>query len=142
MTIDEAAHLYEKYVGKWGLESLTYKFEAVKDQLVVATKIVGDSETSDLYISVDDEVLSESETYETTRFVVEHKDEHGNPMYYSNEVINVEVEGPVKLIGPNNLALIGGSIGFYVKTVGKTGRAKITITSNYYKKKSIGIEVK
>ncbi len=141
MSIDQAAKLYEKYVGKWGLESLTYRFDAIKAQLVVASQTIGTYHTSDLHVKVDDVEIKESETYETTRIVIEHLDEFLNPLLYSIEVLTVKVKGPLKIIGPSKLALIGGSIGFYVKTIGEKGTAKITIESNNFETKIIEIKV-
>ena len=142
LSIDQAAKLYEKYVGKWGLESVEYKFEGIKDQLVVMTKKVGTSQTNDLYVKADTQIITETSTYETARVVVEHLDQNLRPLLFSNEVIRVSVEGPLEIIGPSNLALIGGSIGIYVKTIGQKGPAKITISSNNFEDKIIEFEVK
>ena len=142
LSIDQAAKLYEKYVGKWGLESVEYKFEGIKDQLVVMTKKVGTSQTNDLYVKADTQIITETSTYETARVVVEHLDQNLRPLLFSNEVFRVSVEGPLEIIGPSNLALIGGSIGIYVKTIGQKGPAKITISSNNFEDKIIEFEVK
>ncbi len=142
LSTDKAAKLYETYVGKWGLESLEYKFEGIIDQVVVLSKTLGSSWSNDLYVVVDDSELTETTTYETTRLVVKHLDEHLAPLLYSNEVLNVTIDGPLELIGPSNVSLIGGSIGLYVKTIGKKGKAKITISSNYFEDKVVEITVK
>ncbi len=142
LSIDQAAKLYEKYVGKWGLESLKYRFEGIKDQVVVLEKVIGSSHESDLEVTVDDPILQETTTYETTRVVVRHIDKYLNTLLYSTEVIQVEVDGPLELIGANRLHLSGGSIGFYLKTTGKKGKSTIHISSNNYKTKTIEIEVK
>ena len=102
-------------------------------------KTIGTSYNSDLFLEVDDEVLSETSTYQTTRIVVKHLDEYLNPLVYSNELINVKVKGPLKLIGPSNLALLGGSIGLYLKTTGELGEAVVTISSRKFKNKKITI---
>ena len=142
LSIDKAAKLYEKYVGKWGLESLEYKFEGIKDQLVVLTKKVGTSHTNNLYVKADHKVIEETSTYESTRVVIEHLDQNKRPLLFSNEVVHIDIEGPLELIGPSNVSLLGGSIGFYVKTTGEKGQATITVSSNSFKDKSLQIEVK
>lgn len=142
LTIDQAAKLYETYVGKWGLESLTYKFEGVKDDVVVLTQYKGSCHKNDLVVEQDDTILSETETYETTRLIVKHVDEFGSDLLYSNEVITVSVDGPLELIGPSNLALIGGSVGLFFKTNGIKGNATITISSKRFENKVVLIEVK
>ena len=141
MSIDHAAKLYELYVGKWGLESVEYSFVGIKDQLVVITKKVGTSHQNDLLVQADALEIAETSTYETTRIIVKHLDHLGNPLTYSNEVLNIKIDGPLELIGPCNIALIGGSIGFYVKTKQIKGVAKITVSSNYYEDKVIEIKV-
>lgn len=135
------SELYEKYVLKIGLEPYCYRFEGIIDQIVVVCKKFGLNDESDLFVCSDDEVLSESTTYETTRVVVKHLDKHQNPLVYSNEVITIKVNGPLEVIGPNRISLIGGSIAFYVKTTAKTGPAKLTISSNNYPDKHLNIEV-
>jgi len=142
ISMDKAAQFYEKYVGRWGQESTNYKFEAYLNNSLVETKEIGSSYHNDLVVTVDDSVLSESNTYETTRVIVELKDEFNRPLTYSNEPISLKVKGPIELIGPKQLSLIGGSIGFWVKTIGETGTAEIAISSNYYETKTVQIEVK
>ncbi len=142
MSLDKAAKLYEKYVGKWGLESLEYRFEGIKDQVVVITKTKGSSYENDLHVSVDSNIIEETSTYETTRVIVRHLDHLGSSLLYSNEVINIKVDGPAKVIGPTNISLIGGSIGFYVKSIGETGKVILTISSNNYSDKVLELEVK
>jgi beta-galactosidase len=141
MTIDQAQKLYETYVGKWGLESIEYTFEGIKDGITVIKQIKGSTYENDLYVYPDDLTLTETETYEVTRIVVKHQDSNLNHLLYSNETITVSVDGPLQLIGPNTLSLIGGSIGLYFKTIGETGNATITISSNYYQDKIVEIKV-
>lgn len=142
MSIDQAAKFYEKYVGKWGQESITYRFEAIKDDKVVAEEVVGATYGSELRVTLDDQCLAEEETYEVTRVVVEHVNNNGNLLTYSNEVIGIDVEGSLELIGPRLLTLTGGSIGFYLKTIGKVGVSTVKITSNNFKDLEYKIEVK
>jgi beta-galactosidase len=142
MSIDEAAKLYEKYVGKWGLESLTYRFDAVQNHKVVSSKTVGTSDTYHIEAKIDDKTLKETSTYQTTRITLKHKDQHDNVMPYSREIIEVETKGPIELIGPNTIVLTGGMSGFYVKTTGKKGNAVITIKSDKYKIEPLNITIK
>lgn len=127
MTIDQAAKFYETYVGKWGQESITYRFEAIQNGTVVSEKVVGATHEHKLNIKVDDKVLRETDTYQTTRVILEHVNGNNNPMTYSTEVAQISVEGPLQLIGPDALAFTGGNTGFFLKTIGETGTAKITI---------------
>ena len=142
LSIDQAAKLYENYVGKWGQESITYRFEAIKEGKVVAQEVVGATYGSEIKVTQDDTVLENTDTYQTTRFVVEHVNLNGNPLAYSTEIINIDTNGPIELIGPSHLTLTGGSVGFWVKTNKKKGKAKVTISSTNYGKQVFEIDVK
>lgn len=141
MSIDQAAKLYENYVGKWGQESITYRFELIKDGSVVKEEIVGATYGSDILVTQDDLELTEEHTYETTRIVLEHVNLNGNPLAYSNEIIQVKTEGPIELIGPNLITLTGGSTGLWVKTIGKKGTAKVIFETQHFGTKEVSINI-
>lgn len=141
MGLDGAAKLYEKYVGKWGQESTTYRFDAYIGDTIVSTCEKGSSHKFDLVVEASNNVLEETDTYQTARVVVKHEDEFHSPLTYSNEVIQIKTTGPIELIGPSALALVGGSTAFYLKTIQKKGKATITISSNNYSDKVVHIEV-
>lgn len=142
LSFDQAAVFYEKYIGKWGLKSVSYKFKAMKDGEVMMEKVVGSTDKHKLLIKEDDQVLSETDTYQTTRIVVKHVNENNNLMNYSQEVIHIDIDGPLDLIGPKSLPLTGGSIAFYVKTKQTKGTAIIKVSSNNIETNEIKIEVK
>ena len=51
-----------------------------------------------------------------TRIVVYFKDENGNRLYYHRGVLQVAVTGPLKLIGPQLIPVMGGAAAFWVRT--------------------------
>jgi beta-galactosidase len=63
-------------------------------------------------------------------------------MNYSQEVIHIDIDGPLDLIGPKSLPLTGGSTGFFVKTKQAKGTATIRVSSDNFDIKEIKIEVK
>ncbi len=142
LSIDQAAKFYEKYVGKWGLESITYTFEGIKNQEVILTKIVGSTHEHKLLIEPDDVVLEETDTYQVSRVVLKHVNKNLNPMRYSNEIASMKVDGPLEIIGPDKLHLRGGSTAFYVKTLGIKGEAAIEINTFNLGKHILKIEIK
>lgn len=142
LTMDQAAKYYEKYVGKWGLESITYTFDAYKDNEIILSKKVGSSHKHSLKVEADDTFLEETDTYQVSRVIVKHVNEYLNNMDYSSEIITVSIDGPLELIGPNHIPLLGGSTGFYVKTIQRKGLATIKISSTNLKTVEIEIEVK
>lgn len=139
---EDAQKLYMKYIVRWDSKTIRYRFEAYKDSMLVGVKTIGTSHQNDLYIEVDDDVLKETDTYQTTRVVVKHLNEFLSPLTYSNEVINIKIKGPLELIGPSRLALLGGSIGFYLKTTSEIGESIITISSNNFSDKIVSIDCK
>lgn len=142
LSLDKAAYFYEKYIGKWGLESVSYTFKAYKGDKVIEEKTVGNTDMHDLLVSVDQSRIEETDTYQTRRVIVKHVNANQNIMTYSHELIDITIEGPLALIGPSSRALIGGSTGFYVRSLGVSGKATIKIKSVNYGTKTIDIEVK
>lgn len=129
MTWDEAYALYGKYIGNWGNEALTYRFDAIKDGQIVKS-IVKEAVkeiriTAQAYV----EVLEERNTYDAVSVRIRAVDQNGNPVPYFNEPVLLRTEGPVKLIGPSAISLKGGMGGTYLKTTGEEGKASLQIVS-------------
>ncbi|QMS84349.1 glycoside hydrolase family 2 protein [Candidatus Xianfuyuplasma coldseepsis] len=137
----QAAKLYETYVGKWGLESLTYRFDGYNDQLLVVSKTVGTSHEEILDVTVDNSTITESSTYETSRIVVRHMDHHGTIKRYSNEVLQLSTNGPIEIIGPKLVPLTGGVLAIYVKSMLQKGEGTLHISSARFKTKSVNITI-
>ena len=57
-------------------------------------------------------------------------DEHGNVAPYAQLPVQFALEGEAELVGPKVVTAEGGMTGTYVKTLGKTGEAKLTITTD------------
>ena len=57
-------------------------------------------------------------------------DEHGNLAPYAQLPVQFTLEGDARLVGPAVVTAEGGMTGTYVKTTGKTGEAKLTITTD------------
>ena len=49
-------------------------------------------------------------------------------MQYSNRVIEIESEGPIKVLGDKHQALLGGQLTLYVLSENKSGTGKIKIS--------------
>ena len=54
-------------------------------------------------------------------------------MYYFNDPVILSIEGDAAIIGPEVISLSGGMGGTYVKSIGKAGKAKLTVSDNYGK---------
>ena len=58
-------------------------------------------------------------------------DENGNTLYYYNDPVQLKLSGPAELIGPEIVGMQGGMCGTYVKSIGKTGKATLTVCDAY-----------
>ena len=93
----------------------------------MVTKEVGPSKSFDLKVNVSKTLLENKETYDACQIHLHHIDEHGSLMQYSNRVIEIKTEGPIRILGGNHQALIGGQLTIYVLSENKPGQAKVTI---------------
>ena len=142
MSMTDAVAYFNKYVGDWGSESTTYRFEAIKDGEVVQTVVLAPMTRRDLSVTVDHTELHEDISYDVAAVRIEDRDEYGNVLPFSNDPLSLEVEGPIELIGPSLISLQGGMFGTYVRTIGKTGPAKLTITRPDGSSQTVDFDVK
>ena len=123
----ELVGYWNKYVGAWGGKAKTYKFKGYKNGELVKEAEVGPSNEFDLRLSLSKEELINEDTYDSLRIRVEHVDEHGNLLQYSQRILNVEVSGPIELIGPHSQSLLGGQLGLFIKSKNEKGTGKVII---------------
>ena len=128
MNFDEAYQLYGKYVGNWGGQATTYRFEAIKDGKVVRTKVRSTLKRLVLDVRVDNTELKDAETYDVACVRIRICDENGNVAPFFSTPLPLTVEGPLEIIGPKSAQIFGGMGGTYVKTTGKAGKAALTIS--------------
>jgi len=126
-TLADAERLYGTYIGDWGKEGAKYVYEGYLDDKPVATVEKGAHRTMRIVAVADDIDLVHGDTYDATRIVVRMVDERGNDLVYANDAFTVETTPGLAVIGPVEQALIGGSIGVYVKTTGVAGDQTVTI---------------
>ncbi len=123
----EAVVLYNKYIGDWGGTSTVYKFEAIKDGKVVKTVVKEPMTQMHLWAEADHTKLKEDHTYDVAAVRIRMQDENDNQVYFYNEPVLFETEGPIEVIGEPIVSLKGGMCGTYVKTTGKEGKAALII---------------
>ncbi|MBU0997291.1 MAG: glycoside hydrolase family 2 protein [Firmicutes bacterium] len=126
--MSEALRLYGKYLGHWGQERSAYRFEGYIDDQLAITVTKGQSRKFTLQSETLSTTLNHEETYDVTRILVRLVDEYNNIQEYADNVIHIDSSKEMEVIGPKDIALSGGSIAFFVKTI-KKGKATIKITS-------------
>lgn len=128
ISFNQAYDIVTKYFANWGDEQIEYKFEGYREGRLVKT-IVRTAVSSVHYTAkADKQKLVENDTYDVTRIELQALDQNDNRLPYCNDTAVVKVTGAAELIGPANFALIGGDRAFWVRTKGRSGKAKVTVS--------------
>lgn len=141
MSPNEAVGLYNQYIGDWGGASTVYRFEAIRDGQVVKTIVKEPMHAMHMCAKASSTKLCEKNTYDVAEIRVSMLDENGNQLYFYNDPLCMTTEGPIALIGPKVVSFQGGMTGLYVKTIGKTGTAKVTLQSGTAKPVTISFKI-
>lgn len=130
-----------KEFGEWGMrwEDCTLR-GYVDEQCIIEKKMSANPIPTNLNILPDDIELS-SEEKDVTRVVVEITDQYNNILPFTDNVLNIKVEGVGQLIGPKQIALKGGSIAFWIETINKVGKIRVSVKTDGFKEKVINIDV-
>ncbi len=129
-----------KYIGGWGNEQITYKFEGYINDECVAT--VTRTAVTDLSLDVkaDSLVLKEGDTYDATRIQMVALDQNGNRVPFADSSVKVSVKGAADIIGPSEFPLIGGDRAFWIRTNGSKGDITVTIDAKGIEKKVLKLK--
>ena len=127
MKFEDAYMLFGKYIGNWGGESIRFRFEGISDGKVVKTVTRASMTKLMLKADVSSSILNEGPTYDVASVRLRITDEYGNVMPFYNRTLRTEITGDIELIGPSAVDINGGMGGFYVKSMGKAGEAKVRV---------------
>lgn len=122
---EEGTRLYYKYIGGWGGQFTSFRFEAIRDNQVVKTITKAPAVQPKLIISADTQELIEGETYDVAAIRIKAVDANGNLLPYYQEPVTLCTSGAVALIGPVTISLKGGYGGTYVRTIGRIGEGML-----------------
>ena len=128
MNMQNATDLFQKYIGDWGGESKSYRFDAVKDGKVVKSIVKNPMTKTQLGVDVSSTELIETNTYDVAEVRVIASDENKNILPYFGESMVLETEGPIEVIGPKAVPFRGGMAGIYVKSCFEEGDATLRIS--------------
>ncbi len=129
LNMNDLVALYTKYVGNWGETATVYRFEAIKDGKVVKTVIKQPMFKPSLEIKTSHTALAEKSSYDMAAIRIRAIDENGNVLPFYQEALTVKTEGPIELVGAPVITLKGGMGGFYVRTKGVAGMAKLSLSN-------------
>lgn len=141
MTRGEVTELYNKYVGNWGAESTSYRFEAIKDGQVVANVNKETVSSIALEAAASHTKLKEANTYDVAAVRLRAVDQNGNVLPYFQQPLALEAVGDIEIIGPSVVAMQGGMGGTYVKTTGKAGTGRLIIKGHQFAPVEIEFEI-
>ena len=127
MKYEDAVKLYGKYIGNWGEEATLWRLIAVKDGMVASTYTCGPGSKLHLEVIPSHTNLREADTYDMASLRIRILDEHGNVAPYAQLPVHLTLEGAAELVGPGVVTAEGGMTGTYVRTVGRSGEARLTI---------------
>lgn len=129
MKFSDGVKLYGKYVGNWGGEATRWRFDARISGQVVAS--VTKSPCCNLHLEAipSASVLKMDDTYDMAAVRITVRDAYGNVMPYAQLPLSYTVEGPATLVGPAVAVAEGGMTGTYLRTVGGTGTAVLTVST-------------
>ena len=130
MSFEDMNALYGKYIGNWGDTSTVWRFDAVNGGKTVASVTKCSSAKLRLNVTVSHTELTEGETYDMAAVRIRVTDDYGNPAPYAQLPVAFTLTGDAELVGPSIIALEGGSGGTYVRTVGRSGSAVLTISNS------------
>ena len=111
----------------WGGEASVWKFEAVKDGEVTATRILGSRGPMKLDVTASSNVLTEADTWDMAAVRIRITDSCGNTCPYVQLPVRLKLTGEAELIGPDIVTAEGGMCGTYIRTKGISGKAELTV---------------
>jgi beta-galactosidase len=109
--------------GLLGSSTASYRFDAVWHGRVARSVVREPVQRVRLECTVRNPILTDGPTWDCAAVSLRAIDQNGNLLPYCNEAVQLETEGPVRLLGPAVVPLRGGMGGAYLATVGEAGRA-------------------
>ncbi|MBQ1407304.1 MAG: glycoside hydrolase family 2 protein [Eubacterium sp.] len=137
MSMEDAVDLFKKYVGNWGGAATEYRYEAIKNGEVIKTVTCAPMTKRYLELKVSHTELVEGKSYDVAAVRIRSVDEHGNTLSFANDPVIIDTEGDIEIIGPSVMSLQGGLGGTYVRSLGREGNGRITISSQGGAKESV-----
>lgn len=142
VTNEELHQLGGKYIGNWGMSSISYRFEACRNGKVVKTVTKAACREVTILATASTDQLVETNSYDVVAVHLAAVDEHENVQPYYQEAVSLSTSGPIELIGPSIVSLKGGQAGTYVRSTGVAGKASLLITDVNGKESEIVFTVK
>ena len=127
LKLSDGVALFGKYVGNWGGEATRWRFEAKAGGRTVLSRTRCPGSKLHLEVLPSHTELHEGDTYDMAALRIRIADEFGNTAPYAQLPVRIRKRGALQLVGPDTVTAEGGLCGCYVKTVGRRGKAAVTL---------------
>lgn len=125
----DAVSLFERFVLAWDDRPSVWEFTGYTGDAQVARQVFRPADTVHLEIACDRDSMHQGETYDVVRCALSLCSESGVLAWMSHAPVRIETSGPVRLIGPDVISLEGGMGGCYLRTIGMSGIATVSVSS-------------
>lgn len=112
----ELSSLFNKYMGA-NEKAMVYTFRGYREGKEVCLKKDGPSTHFSYRFDVSNQHLMNADTYDVARVAIKLVDEWGSQMHYTHNILSFETHGPIQVLGPSQVALQGGDIAVYVRSL-------------------------
>ncbi len=130
MNFQDGVTLYGKYIANWGGEATVWRLDGEKDGKVVVS--ITRTPNCKLHLEATPSKLSlrEQASYDMAAVRIRILDENGCAAPYAQLPVQLSLEGEAELVGPEVVTAEGGMCGTYIRTTGKPGTAKLTLSTS------------
>jgi beta-galactosidase len=127
LSFDDLTKIYSKYISNWGEKAAVWTFKGFKNGKQVALKKLGPSTLFHYGSSVSKDHLQNGEVYDVARVSLKKLDQYNTQMAYAFDPIQLEVSGPIALMGPSLISLEGGDISVYLRSLPVTKKTDASL---------------
>ena len=126
-------NLYGKYINHWGkVGNDVYTIIARKEGKEVGRATYSSPRLGTVKAFLTKDKLVNADTYDGCYLVIEKRDCNGKLCHKAFDPFQIEVEGPIRLLGPSLVSLEGGAtrIGVASTLTKKPAKGKLTVKGN------------
>ena len=129
MRFSDGVALYGKYVGNWGGAATRWRFEARNGGKAVKSVTCSPSAALHMEVKASHTALVEDASYDMAAVRVRLLDGNGRAAPYAQLPVHFSLTGDAQLVGPDTATAEGGMCGTYLRTVGRAGAARLTVST-------------
>lgn len=140
MFVDDSIISAQEF-GLWGMQWSGVTLRGyVGDKCVKTVEMPANAIATKLKLHTDYQTLPANQKAQT-RITIEALDQCDNPLWFIDDFVTVHVDGDAKVIGPNQLILKGGAVGFWLEAGKTAGKVNVRISSNRFADASLSLDV-